>query len=346
MLSGVSITCFTASYGIVLALELTRLLFRSGVRGAVLLGFAGAGLLAHTIYLSNRAIHAAGSPLSSQKDWYLMVAWVLVAAYLYFTAYHRKTALGVFVLPLVLGLVGVAAFVADETPLLPEQASRVWGLIHGTAILLATVAVSVGFVFGLMYLLQARMLRKKLPPPRGLRLPSLEWLQRTNSQAVMMSAPLMAVGVLTGMVLNLLRDSERMPWRDPLTLATVLMFIWLTAAAGASLFYKPVRQGRKLAYLTIASFVFLVSALGVGLFADTSHGKPGLDETPPPEATSGSPISGVPISLGELPRETAFPLRDAALGCAKRGGAPATVSFLPRILQSGCPSSRVAGGIA
>jgi len=35
MLSGIGITCFAASYAVALGLELTRLLFRGGVRGAM-----------------------------------------------------------------------------------------------------------------------------------------------------------------------------------------------------------------------------------------------------------------------------------------------------------------------
>ena len=49
-MSGVHIVCFASCYGIALALEFTRLLFRSRWRGLALAGFAAAGLLAHTIY--------------------------------------------------------------------------------------------------------------------------------------------------------------------------------------------------------------------------------------------------------------------------------------------------------
>ncbi len=45
MLSRVSIICFAASYAIVLAMEVSRLLFRSGIRGAIMLAWAVAGLV-------------------------------------------------------------------------------------------------------------------------------------------------------------------------------------------------------------------------------------------------------------------------------------------------------------
>ena len=113
MLEGVSITCFASSYLVALVLEVTRLVFRSGIRGAALLGFAGAGLLAHTVFLLHHALQTSGAPLSSQQDWYLLSAWVLVAGYIGLTCRQRKNVLGLFLLPLVLLLVGTAAWFAD-----------------------------------------------------------------------------------------------------------------------------------------------------------------------------------------------------------------------------------------
>ncbi|MHB8902549.1 MAG: hypothetical protein ACYC6Y_27625, partial [Thermoguttaceae bacterium] len=130
-MSGVSITCFAASYSVVLALELSRLLFRSGIRGAMMLGFAAAGLLAHTIYLAERAAWASGYPLSSERDWYVVAAWILAAFYLYLTAYHRNNAFGVFLLPLVLGLVAAGAWLGDPTPFERRPALMGWGAVHG-----------------------------------------------------------------------------------------------------------------------------------------------------------------------------------------------------------------------
>ena len=52
----VQIFCFLASYTVALALELSRLWFRSGIRGIVMLGFVVAGWIAHTAFLYNSAI--------------------------------------------------------------------------------------------------------------------------------------------------------------------------------------------------------------------------------------------------------------------------------------------------
>ena len=93
---------------------------------------------------------------------------------------------------------------ADSQPLAREPASRIWGAIHGMSIVLAAVAVLVGFVAGLMYLGQVRHLKHKIVARRGLRLPSLEWLQWANSRAIVVSVLMLGMGVLSGMVLNLI----------------------------------------------------------------------------------------------------------------------------------------------
>ncbi len=104
MLSRVGIICFAASYAIVLAMEVSRLLFRSGIRGAIMLAWAGAGLFAHTVYLYYRAANTTGVPLSSWRDWCLVAAWALMAVYLYLLYFHPRTSIGLFLLPIVLGL--------------------------------------------------------------------------------------------------------------------------------------------------------------------------------------------------------------------------------------------------
>ncbi len=50
------------------------------------------------------------------------------------------------------------------------------------------------------------------------------------------------------------------------------MLAWLVAASLFNAAYRPARHGRKVAYLTIASFGFLALALATLLLVDTGHG--------------------------------------------------------------------------
>src|SRR4029453_7552409 len=188
--SGISLGCFATSYLVTLALEISRLFFRLPIRLAVMLGFAAMGLTLHTIYLALRARSgmATGDPLSSWHDWYLMAAWVLAAAYLIVALSRPQTLVGLFMLPVVLALVGVAALFKKDALFPHDQALALWGLAHGLMLLLGTVTVSLGFVAGLMYLVQSWRLKHHVSPQAGLKLPSLEWLQAVNKQSLIFSS--------------------------------------------------------------------------------------------------------------------------------------------------------------
>ncbi len=279
-LSGISLVCFAASYAVAWLLEISQLFRPSRARQVLMIGFVSAGLLAHTLYLGYRAFEFSASPLSSSFDWALVAAWLLMGAYVYLAYYYPKAALGLYMLPLVLVLVGLAAL-ADREPFAPESASRVWGAIHGIFLLLGTVTVMIGFVAGLMYLIQSRRLKLKRPPSEGFRLPSLERLAKVNSRSIILSALFVGIGFLSGMILNIISrgKSGEVPWTDPVIGSSALMLVWLLAAAIFNAAYQPVRRGRKVAYLTIVSFVFLVIVLAALLLIDTQHGgTPRTDE--------------------------------------------------------------------
>ena len=131
-----------------------------------------------------------------------------------------------------------------------------------------------GFAAGLMYLEQANRLKRKRMRDLRLRLPTLEWLQTVNARAMLASMLLVGVAVASGIVLNLLnarQKSPSLPWTDPVVLGTLTMFGWLLLHIAIGAFYRPIRRGRKVAFLTLASFLFLVIAL-VGMFVTTRHG--------------------------------------------------------------------------
>ncbi|HEY4761886.1 MAG TPA: cytochrome c biogenesis protein CcsA [Thermoguttaceae bacterium] len=300
MLSGVSIICFASSYAIVLAMEVSRLLFRSGVRGAIMLGWAGAGLFAHTAFLYYRAINTAGLPLSSWQDWYLVTAWLLMVVYLYLLFFHAHTSIGLFILPLVLGLIAMAALVVSPEPFAREPASMIWGVIHGGSLVTAAVSMLVGFAAGMMYIRQAQRLKNKQPLGQGLRLPSLEWLQRINHRAIIIALIMLGVGVLAGIILNLINyqpKENHLPWYDPLVFSTLLMFFWLLAAVVIGHMYKPALQGRKVVYLTVLSFLFLLIALAAGLVLGTQHGGMRKHVLHSPLSTLHSPLLSAIQSL-------------------------------------------------
>jgi hypothetical protein len=273
MLSGISILCFAACYAIAFALEVAGLKRRFAWHRAALLGITTAGFTAQTLFLANLAAAPKAAPLSSSAEWLLVAAWVLVLVYLGAIVNLPRAATGLILLPIILGLVG-ASWYANDQPLAPERASRFWGDLHGWLLLLGTVAVCVGFSAGVMYLLQAYWLKHRRPPSDELRLPSLEWLERINTGSLALSALLIGLGFLSGLILSTLKhrgESTYTLWSDPVVLSLAAMTLWLIVAELFRLVYPAARRGRKVAYLTLASFGFMLIVLTSLLLMDNVH---------------------------------------------------------------------------
>lgn len=276
MLDNVHVVCFFTSYAVALALEVSRLWFRMPVRMVVMVGFAAMGLFLHTVYLWREATSGV-LPLSSWHDWFLIASWVLAVLYLTLLASRPQTNIGVFLLPVVLALAAAAWAFPREASFPRDRALMMWGVAHGLMLLLGTIAVSLGFVAGMMYLVQSWRLKQHVPPRGGLKLPSLEWLQTVNKRALLYSSGFIALGLIAGIILNAVEGSGgagKVPWTDSVVLSSALLLVWLVAATVFEWLYKPAQQGRKVAYLTVASFVFLALVMAVLLVGGSQHARP------------------------------------------------------------------------
>jgi len=286
--TGINMLCFSASYAIALALELSGLWVQFRLRRLALLLAAAAGLVAHTWYLGRRVAEMPAAPLANQQDWYILAAWALAVVYLTLKFYYPRSSIGLFVLPVVLGLIG-GSLLATTEPLATFQAPRIWGQVHGIFLMLGTVVVLLGFVAGLMYLIQSYRLKRKLPADSRFQLPSLEWLERVNSWSLGAATLLVGGGFLTGVLSRLAQEGDQnfVPWTDPVVMSLAAMLLWLIVAEVFRLVYPAARQGRKVAYLTVAAFVFLLLVLAAVTLRDSLHQKTERAETSSSTAAGG-----------------------------------------------------------
>lgn len=238
-------------------------------------GFTLAGLFAHAVFLvlqtnMNLAVH---SPLANWSGWCLFAAFGLVICYLWITYRHPDAQTGVFILPFALALIGLGQLM-NQTPGFSQSSARtIWNSIHGGSLLLATVVIFLGFVMGVMYLVHSYRLKQKKKSTARFKLPSLEWLHKSTERTLVISTVLMAFGVISGFVINQVNaDSENATLRigDPIVWSSLVMFGWLFVVTLVSRFYQPARSGRKMAYLILSCFVFLVLELALVLSAQ--HG--------------------------------------------------------------------------
>lgn len=257
---GVTQLCFGFTYALALLLEILQHFYPRRLP-AVLGTVCGViGMIAHSIYL---IVHqpTPADPVGSL----LVLGWVLALFYVWGLFHTPQRVWAVFVLPVILALVGLATAISmeprgvDYSPGGILSGERFWGIVHGSLLMGAAVAVGVGFLAGVMYLIQAARLRRKLQPLGGLRLLSLERLEGMNRRALTIAFPLLTVGLLLGALL--LGDTEGTPagWTGLKVLGTVglwlLSFLLLFLSRGSHL------PPRRTAQLTIAAFALLLLTL-------------------------------------------------------------------------------------
>jgi ABC-type uncharacterized transport system permease subunit len=272
----VTVVCFLASYLVAFGLELGRLLGRSRVSRLVMIGFALAGFLAHTLYLYNRSQRVHLPPLlASAHDWVLVLAWVIVLFYLFFTLAQKDMAVGVFALPVVLLLVSSAYFLNHEpnSDFNTALARRHWGMLHASFLVFGMAAGAFGLLSGLMYLLQHRQLKTRHGEPTGLKMPSLARLAQVNRWSVMLAFLMLTLGFASGVYLAvaLPGGSTAVRFADPAVVTSSIVWLIL-AGIFVKLLVERSPTGRHVAWLTICACGFLLlTMLGLQVITGNIH---------------------------------------------------------------------------
>jgi hypothetical protein len=282
----ITVTCFFTSYLVVLLLELLRLLGRVPGRGLAVIVMTVVGLLVHLIYLGFRIAEPgpAGETglLASWTDWSLLLAFGLMVCFFVFYLRRPDTIVSFFFLPLVLLLILLAVALRERLPFSRTEAAELWRTLHALSMAIGVGAVLIGFLAGSMYLLQSWRLKRRRAGSM-LRLPTLESLQKLNRHCLVVSTVSVGLGVFSGVVMNL-NQLGHIGWTDGGVLVSSLLFVWLLVATIVEFVYAPSSHGRKVAYLTLASFGFLVITM-VALLA-SSHGQ---SSQPAPSGAASQP---------------------------------------------------------
>lgn len=272
MLSEVTVFCFMASYLVALGLEVTRFLRKkNGFLRPLIFLFSLAGLVAQTAYLLNRARTTQLPPLlSSSHDWLIVFSWVLVAIFLFINLIDEELSIGLFLIPLVLALVVSSYFVDDATNALMEPSIRSWAMLHASLLVLGGVGIVLSFVLSLMYLIQHRRLKQKQNFSSGFNLPSLAKLSRLNRWALMVSAPLMTVGMGIGIGLGVYvrKGAHAISFFDPVIIVYEVVWVGMMLSVIFILRTKQPNQ-KHIAQLTIwTGGLILLTVIGIQILSN------------------------------------------------------------------------------
>ncbi len=252
------------------------------------------GLLTHSLYLLDRIFLAAVTARSSGfalswHDWGIFTAWALAIAYLFLLLRRTESWIGLFVLPLLLGLIGGAIAIPNQ-PINQASSAVQWRMMHGIAMTIGTMFVALGLAMAIMYLIQEWRIKSKLAFKGLLRLPSLEYLQIFGSYCLLCSAASIGLGVVSGVLMNLVQDGN-VNWSDRGIVFSSGLFLWLVVASAIQWYFAKRGRGNFTAWMNILSFVIVAFALY--LVVSAPHGGRGAPDKSMWQSPADSPDGGV-----------------------------------------------------
>jgi len=235
------------------------------------------GVLAHTFVIGMQTMEVRHVPFSNTSTAVSSFVWLLALSYLYLEVTTDERAMGVFIVPILVGLQTIPAFnpgIDIRDPVLDSP----WFWVHVTSLLFAYATFALAAMLGLTYVLQFKEIKKKHLGYFYERLPSLHVLDAMNSRAVAVGWLFLTIGVVVGGVwaAQALAQSpdnsnlRAMSLQDPKIFIAVLTW----AVYSFAMFARKTLgwNGRRAAWLSAVGFVIvLLNFLPVSYFVTTSH---------------------------------------------------------------------------
>ena len=262
-----------AGAGVVYAVHFARRQPGVGRAATTLLMLAA---LSHTLMIG-MMMAARHVPISNLSDWVSSFVWLLALSYLYLELATDERAMGVFIAPILVGLMAIpvlAPGVQRTDPVLDSP----WFWVHIASLLFAYATFALAAMLGLTYMLQFKEIKKKQLGYFYTRLPSLHVLDAMNSRAVVVGWLFLTIGVVVGVVWTAQARAlspgnvnlQAMSLDDPKIFIAILTW----AVYSFEVFARKTLgwTGRRSAWLSTLGFVIiLLNFLPVSYFVTTSH---------------------------------------------------------------------------
>ena len=233
------------------------------------------GALAHTFVIGMEAVQFRHMPFANPSRAISTFVWLLALVYLYIEVTTEERAMGVFILPIGIGLQAIPVLYPGVERPVPES-PLFW--IHVASLLFAYASFALGGVLALVYVLQFKELKKKHLGYFYTRLPSLQILDLMNSRAVTIGWLFLTVGLVVGIIWT--AQARGVTPDDPNLQAMALddpkVFLAVVTWAVYSFALLARRTmgwtGRKAALLSALGFaIILLNFVPLSYFVETSH---------------------------------------------------------------------------
>jgi ABC-type uncharacterized transport system permease subunit len=233
--------------------------------------------LAHTFLIGMQTMEVHHIPLASLPTAVSTFVWLLTLSYLYLEITTEERTMGVFILPIVVGLQTISVVspgVENADPVLDSP----WFWVHVASLLCAYASFALAGMLGLTYMLQFKEIKKKHLGYLYSRLPSLLTLDTMNSRAMTVGWVFLTIGVTVGVIWTAQSRAlapenpnlRMMSLDDPKIFFAVLTWVVYSFALFAR--NRLGWTGRRAAWLSFVGFaIILLNFLPIGYFVETSH---------------------------------------------------------------------------
>ncbi len=235
------------------------------------------GALVHTFVIGMQTMEVRHLPFANFSRAVSSFVWLLTLSYLYLELTTDERSMGVFILPIIVGLQLIPVLypgVERADPVLDSP----WFWVHVSSLLFAYASFALAGVLGVTYMLQFKEIKKKHLGYFYTRLPSLQILDIMNSRAVTVGWLFLTFGVIVGAVWT--AQARTLAPNDPnlraMSIDDPKIFVALLTWGVYSFAVFARRTlgwtGRRAAWLSSVGFAAaMVNFLAINYFVTTSH---------------------------------------------------------------------------
>ena len=213
------------------------------------------GLMFQTAFLYLRGQQHGRCPLTNLFEVFIFIGWCIVLLYFLVGATYRLSLLGVFTAPMIALLQGLSLLSSlDKSVPLPRGAPNPWLEIHAAVSLMAYAAFALACITGVMYLVQARLLKKHRIHGLFYQLPPIHELAKAIQRLAMLGLLLLSAGLAAAFPLHL-------PVSNPkLVFAWV---VWGMYLAINVIMWARMLSARQIAWLAVVGFMVPLVSLWI-----------------------------------------------------------------------------------
>jgi cytochrome c-type biogenesis protein CcsB len=212
------------------------------------------GFVLHFIYFILRWSESGRMPVTSFFEAINALGMGIMLVFLVMELRYRIPALGTFILPLALLLMAPAALVSGRIEGLNPILRSAWLGVHTSLAVLGDAAFAFAFIVSVMYLMQERQLKQRHLGTIFHRLPPLDVMDTISYRALSIGWPLFTLGMVTGSIWAESAWGSYWSWDPKETWSLIVWVVYLVLLHLRTIGWR----GRKMAYLSIAGFVFVL----------------------------------------------------------------------------------------